>query len=535
MNPQKNFFHCFGCGAGGDVIAFIRRIENLDYVSAVKLLADRAGLTVPNSSFDDSASKLRMRVLEANRTAARFYHDNLYGENGAMALSYFRKRQLMDKTIRCFGLGYSIKSRVSLVTHLKENGFSDDEIVAANLGFIGRNDKLIDRFSNRVMFPIIDTRGNVLGFGGRQLEDYGPKYLNTSDTVAFKKSYNLFSLNFAKNTKEDYFILAEGYMDVIALFQAGFQNAIATLGTSLTYEQAKIIGRYKKEVVISYDSDNAGQKATNRAIPILRAEGLNVRVINMGDKKDPDEYIKAYGKDGAAKYRHLIEISAKDIDYKLEMLKLKFDLDGNSGRVEYLTNAAKLLAELDNDIEKDVYAGKLAQEINVDKFSILRQTKVFEDKNKKRKQYKKTIRREKNQEHSATYNKENLRSVNAEKALIAYLINTQEVNDKIYSQITENSFTDDLFKKIYLKIIDKSSNNLSFDLTDLLVGLTESEIDKLTACVSKSIYDKDTLENAIIYAEIINEEYEKRMITQDKDLDKDMIDSYFENLRKKKQ
>lgn len=531
VNTEKGFFHCFGCGVGGDAITFIRKIENLDYVSAVKLLAERAGMTLPEESFDDTESKLRIRILEANRIAAKFFYDNLYSPRCKKALDYLKNRQLTDKTITHYGLGYSLDYRFSLTNHLKNLGYSEEEIVAANLGFKSKNNTIVDRFYDRVMFPIIDVRGNVLGFGGRKLSDYGPKYLNTSDTVAFKKSYNLFSLNFAKNTNEEYFLLVEGYMDVIALYQAGFSNAIATLGTSLTQGQAKIISRYKNRVILSYDSDGAGQKATERAIPILRNEGLDVRVLNMGNQKDPDEYIKSYGKDGPARFKVLINNSVKDIDYKLNKLKMKFDLDKSDDKVQYLTQACKILSSLDNEIEKDVYTSKLAENLHVSKDAVFNQMRLLDKNNKDKTKHniRKTNLVKRRGKITKDLNLNNSRSLNAEKALIAYFINSQKINDELIKKLSPERFSDDTLKKVYDKIIERFKKQKSFELTDLINGFSEDEISFLTDCISKSIYKYDNIENAKLYIDLINEEYKKKNI----DLDSDMndVESYLNKLK----
>ena len=267
VNVENAYFHCFGCGAGGDVITFIRRIENLDYIDAVKLLAQRAGLSMPADGVDDKTARVRARIFEANREAARFYHHMLYRPQGAPALAYLRGRGLKETTIKHFGLGYAPPGRFALTNFMRQKGFRDDELVAANLAFQGRGGGGVDRFVDRVMFPIIDLRGNVIAFGGRLMGDGKPKYLNTSDTLVFRKSSNLFALNFAKNGGEKRMILVEGYMDVIALHQAGFTNAVATLGTSLTVDHARLLARYTDEVVVCYDADAAGQKAADRAIP----------------------------------------------------------------------------------------------------------------------------------------------------------------------------------------------------------------------------------------------------------------------------
>ena len=316
--PENGSFDCFGCGAGGDVITFVRRIENLDYMEAVRFLAQRAGMQIPEAEVDDRMSRLRAHILEINRETARFYYSVLNSDVGRAGREYFHLRALKPGTIRHFGLGYAPDSRFAVVDFLEKKGYTQEEMVLANVALKSRNGRAIDRFFKRVMFPIIDLRGNVVAFGGRTLGDGQPKYLNTSETPVFNKGNLLFALNFAKNCNSGRLILCEGYMDVIALHQAGFQEAVATLGTSLTPVQARLMARYAKEVVICYDSDGPGQKAASRAIPMLRGAGLNVRVLAVVGGKDPDEYIKAYG---PIKFKQLLDSCGNDVEYRLQKAK----------------------------------------------------------------------------------------------------------------------------------------------------------------------------------------------------------------------
>lgn len=293
--PENGSFYCFGCGVGGDVITFVRRMENLDYMEAVKQLADRAGMALPEDGYDDTLAKKRTAVLAANRAAAKFFHSQLFTDRGRHALNYFLDRGLTMETIRHFGLGFAPDDWRALKNHLNEQGFDDILLESANL--LRRSDKngkvsYYDNFRNRVMFPIIDPRGNVIAFGGRVLDDSKPKYINTSDTLVYKKSNGVFALNFAKNGNDGKLIIAEGYMDVIALHQAGFTNAVACLGTALTKEQANLLSRYADEIILSYDADEAGQKATARALGIFGTTGMEIKVLRLTGGKDPDEIIK---------------------------------------------------------------------------------------------------------------------------------------------------------------------------------------------------------------------------------------------------
>ena len=355
---ENGSFYCFGCGVGGDVIAFIMKIENLDYVDAVKYLAQRAGLEMPENSYDDSMSRLRNRVFEANREAARFYYAALCSPQGRKGLDYFHSRALSDRTIRHFGLGYADDNWSSLCNHLKSKGFNDSELVAANLAVRHRNGNgIYDRFTDRVMFPIIDLRGNVIAFGGRIMSDAKPKYLNTSDTPVFKKSANLFSLNNAKNSGKRTLILCEGYMDVISMHQAGFNNAVASLGTALTSLQAGLMKRYTDEVLVIYDSDEAGVKAALRAIPMLKGVGLTTRVVNLRPYKDPDEFIQH---EGCEAFEKRLEEAENSVLYEIRMKERDFDLADPQGKSDFLHEAVRRLVAIEDEIERNSYLEAVA-------------------------------------------------------------------------------------------------------------------------------------------------------------------------------
>ena len=319
--PQTRNFYCFGCGAGGDVITFIMKYENLDYISAVEFLAKRVGIAIPESPREDKPLMKRQRMYDMNREAAKFFRKCLVDPAvGKSAMDYLQSRKLSASVITHFGLGYAPLDYGMLRSYLNSKGYTDEELT---LGFLcaKKNNRTFDYFRGRVIFPIIDLTGNVIAFGGRVLDDSLPKYLNTSDTPAFKKSRNLFALNFAKNFCKDELILCEGYMDVIALHAAGFENAVATLGTAITPDQARLISRYTKKVIISYDSDSAGQKAANKAMKLLTEVGLDVRVLVIPDAKDPDEYIKKFGKD---KFKLVISNSKSQFEYKYNNVVSKY-------------------------------------------------------------------------------------------------------------------------------------------------------------------------------------------------------------------
>lgn len=492
--PENNSFYCFGCGAGGDVITFIRKIENLDYIEAVKMLADRVGLQMPEQGVDDSMSRLRQRVLEINRESARFFHSALLSLEGKPGLDYFVRRRLPMKMIRHFGLGWAPESRFALVNHLRSKGYSEREMIAANVAVETRSGRAMDRFHARVMFPIIDLRGNVVAFGGRILTNEKPKYINTSDTPVYHKSSGLFAMNFAKNALEnDRIILAEGYMDVISLHKAGIENAIASLGTALTAEQARIIARYAKEVVICYDSDEAGQKAAQRAIPILRGAGLLVRVMAVPGNKDPDEFINACGDEGAARFRRLIEQSGNDVEYRLAKLKSGYDLSNENGRIQYLMAAVELLAGLENAIERDVYVSRLSQELNVDKNAILQQMSV--SVRKKARAAQRQQQRDMTEQLSArrdTVNPEKRRYVrvaNAEERLIACLFHNNDLAQRLNRRVPPEKFVTAFNRRLYQSLLGKIINEetvTSPQITDFSAECTPDEMGRLAKIVQEN-------------------------------------------------
>jgi len=370
--PDSNSFYCFGCGAGGDGVAFLMRMERLDYVEAVKALSQRVGMQLPEDNYDDGLAKRRLRILSANREAARFYHEQLKVP-GSPGLDYWlNQRKLPPQIVKSFGLGYAPDQFGALIDHMRGKGYSLEELLAANLARrIDKGEKTYyaDNFWKRVMVPILDLRGNVIAFGGRVLDDSKPKYINTSDTLAYKKGRDIYALNFAKNTANGRLILVEGYMDVIALHKHGFTQAVACLGTALTRDQAQLLSRYAEEVVLSYDADEAGQKATQRALEVLGQTNLKIRVLKLSGGKDPDDILQTYG---AEKYRQLLEGAANEIEFQLLAARGDLDLSVPAGKADYLREAAKILARC-SQIERDIYASRLSDELQVSKEAILAQ------------------------------------------------------------------------------------------------------------------------------------------------------------------
>lgn len=535
---ENGSFYCFGCGAGGDVITFIMKIENLDYVEAVKFLAQRAGMEMPENTYDDSLSKLRMRIYEANREAARFFHATLLSQRGQSGLNYLRGRALSDRTIRHFGLGFADDDWNSLCNHLKNKGFSEYEIYSANLAFKRKNGNgIYDRFVNRVMFPIIDLRGNVIAFGGRIMTDEKPKYLNTSDTPVFKKSENLFSLNNAKSSGTRTLILCEGYMDVIALNQAGFTNAVATLGTALTNEQAVLMKRYADEVIICYDADGAGQKATARAIDILRNAGLPIKILTVPSGKDPDEFIRSKGENGPAAFKLLIDKCGNDIEYRLMKLKENYNLNTTDGKVAFLNEAVKIVATIESPIERDVFASKLCAELEIDKNAFLEQISKVKRRDRRENIKKETrqIQAELNGQ-SDKINREHYkkpRSSSAEEALLVYLINNPDYANSISERVTPDKFSNSLIKRYYEYVLSKIKSGYE-PLTSVSSDFNSDEVSYLYKLISTTIPAASTREAVEEYINVINEESNK--LTSDKlaDMSADDINDYIMKLKQNK-
>ncbi len=535
---ENGSFYCFGCGVGGDVISFIMKIENLDYVDAVKFLAQRAGMELPENSYDDSMSKLRKRIYEANREAARFYYKTLYQPLGKEGLDYLHGRMLSDRTIRHFGLGFADDDWSSLTTHLKSLGFSENELVSANLAVQRRSGNgVYDRFTNRVMFPIIDLRGNVIAFGGRIMTDQKPKYLNTSDTPVFKKSENLFSLNNAKNAGSRTLMLCEGYMDVIAVTQAGFKNAVATLGTALTTEQAMLIKRYADEVIICYDADEAGQKATARAIPILRNAGLLVRVLTIPNGKDPDEFIKSQGADGPEAFKAIIDRSGNDVDYRLQKLKADFNLDVSDGKVGYLEAASRIIASIQSPIEQDVYASKLCKEFQIDKNAFKAQLQKL-NKSRYREDYRKQQQKIRADlsgrgDRVDTDKAKVPRSSSAEEALVVYLINNPDSAERISGEISAEQFQNSLMRRYYEYFLFRIKDGKDA-LNSVSADFTSDEVNKIYGMLRKYASVAQTKKSLEEYIKVIREESAKPKHDEVGKMSGEELNDYLRKLREAK-
>ncbi len=467
--PGTQSFYCFGCGAGGDVITFTMKSENLDYVGAVEFLAKKSGITIPTSPTEERGGMSRQRVFDMNLEAAKFFRSCLFDEKlGRDALDYLaNKRKLPPVIIKRFGLGFAPDSFYALTNHMTRLGYTEEELVA---GFLGgrskKTGKIYDYFRNRVMFPIIDTSGNIIGFGGRVMDDSKPKYLNSSDTPGFKKSKNLFALNYAKNHCAERMILCEGYMDVIALHAAGFENAVATLGTALTQEQARMMAKYTKQVVLSYDSDDAGQKATARAVSMLSDVGVDVKILKMSGAKDPDEYIKSYGADS---FRRLLGESRTGFEYKMEAVIAKYDVTLPENKIKAAGELCEYVSNVSSSVERDVYIASVAARLSLSAESL--KNDVERIRRKKINEYKtKTFNNVKMNamgigDRTNPDAAKNIRATAAEEAILGLMLMFEEYRSGVVTgkyQLCEDDFLSEFHGRIFEKIMEIHSSEGGF-------------------------------------------------------------------------
>lgn len=480
--PENQSFYCFGCGAGGDVISFIRRIENLDYMEAVRLLAQRAGMQVPEEAGDDRSSRQRKRILELNRDAARYFHRSLMSEAGRPGRAYLIGRGLTRDTIVHFGIGYAAEGWDGLTNAMRQQGYTKEELLAAHLVSEGARGGIYDTFRNRAIFPIIDLRGNVIAFGGRNLGEKGPKYLNSSDTPVFKKSRNLFALNFAKGSPRKGLILCEGYMDVVSLHQAGFTNAVATLGTALTEEQCRLIAQYTGEVLLSYDSDGPGQAATQRATGLLEAAGVKIKVLSIPDAKDPDEFIKKFG---AERFEQLIEGSSSATDFAISKLRGENDVTTAEGKVSFLKQFAVLMAGLPNPIEREVYLSKICRELEVDKAAVAGQI----EREQKKRSYRDRKREERelisppmkntmNREDELLW-RQHPREMKAAERLLRYLLRHPDQAESLRDRLPENYLLSEGDRTLYRALLQRGLAGRELTITALGETLPPQVVDRV--------------------------------------------------------
>lgn len=513
--PDRQLYHCFGCGKGGGVLSFVMELENLPFLDAARLLAKRAGMEFPEQSMDEASRRKRGRLLALNKEAARYFHAQLTIPAGQEGLDYLRRRGLSKRTITRFGLGFAPDTWDSLLRAMTQQGFEKRELLDAGLAVDNKKGGLYDRFRGRVMFPIIDLRGDVIGFGGRVLGDGTPKYLNSPDSPVFNKSRNLFALNLAKTTKLGRLVLTEGYMDTIALHQAGFDCAVASLGTALTADHAKLLSRFTKEVVISYDTDAAGTQAANRAIPLLERTGLKVRVLRFSGAKDPDEFIRTNGAEAFAK---LLDQSENYVDYRLSQLQEKYRLDDPVEKTAFAQAAAEMLAELDSPVEREVYAGKVSESTGIGKDALLQEIDRCR-KQRLRQAKKKQTRRDMTptvqaQPRERQLRYENLRSARAEEGILRLLMLDGTLLPAC-SSLEPERFSAPHLGKMYAVLRDRLQQGRPTQL-GMLEGELEPEEVRLLAEILRQPEALEKGRQAMgDYCAVVRQEYQKRNETDE--------------------
>ncbi len=485
-------YYCFGCGAGGDVITFIMNRENLDYIDAVRLLADRAGLTMPEDrSIPESNKRQRERMLEMHNISARHFYKNLAAGNNE-AVRYLEKRGLTMQSVKRYGLGFAKDSYDDLKNLLIARGYSLQEMTAAGL-IVNKNGSYYDKFRNRLMFPVIDLRGNVVAFSGRTLAADGlPKYINSPDTEIYHKGNILFGLNLAKDKNNGTLILCEGNIDVVMLAQAGFKNSVAPLGTAFTVDQARRIAQYAKTVIIAFDSDSAGQKATSKAIDYLKNQGVSVRILQMQGAKDPDEYIKTYGKD---RFAMLISQSKTPTEYQIDKLREKFDLNDTAQKMEYISQSSQVIAALSSEIEREIYAAALAKELEISvqtvKADIERRRKIMV-----KSQHRKVMSAEQQQvvgvgDSINRQRRDNLLASRAEETLIAILCRNPDLLNEITENISDTDFVTDFNRQVFRFVTDSFKNDSSVQNLSFNSVFDSAQTSKITFLLNTAILSDD--------------------------------------------
>lgn len=501
-------FYCFGCGAGGDAITFVKKIENLDYLDAVKTLAQRAGLQMPQEGFDDSLSKRRRRILEMNREAARFYHSVLLSPEGKVGYDYYIGRALSAATINHFGLGFAPNQWDALLKHMRAKGYQPAELVDAGLARKGQKG-YYDNFRNRVMTPIIDVRGNVIAFGGRVLDDSKPKYINTGDTLVYKKTNELFALNFAKDSKEDALILCEGYMDVIAMHQAGFTNAVAGCGTALTTEQVRLISRYAKEVILTYDADEAGQKALQKAMTLFDQTDVKVRIPALVGGKDPDEIIRTYGRD---KFKGMLEGASNETEFRLLALRRQYNLATTQGKIDFIGGALQILATLP-PVEQDLYVSRLSEELGVERQNMkvqLQDLVARQGNRREKREFNRIVQenmRKTARETMAT--DASLRKLRAEDRLISLLLRYPDCS-RLCKDFDPQWLTPGFAQRVFTLILQRLGNGDGTELMDLRDRLTDDEMGRLSGIIARGGESADAKQEFSDCLQTIRAEQQKK-------------------------
>lgn len=508
VSADRQVYHCFGCGAGGGVINFIMRAENLDFPEAVRFLAARVGIAVPEGD-GEKAGERRARILEMNKIAARYFYDALMGEQGEAARAYLKGRGVTEKTVKKFGIGYAPVSWDGLISAL--NGFEKAEMLEARLVVRNKSGGVYDLFRGRVMFPIIDLRGNIVAFGGRILDNSEPKYLNSPETPVFSKSRNLFALNLAKKSKAGRLILAEGYMDVIALHQAGFDSAVASLGTSLTEAQARLMAKYAQEVVLAYDTDEAGRKAAIRAISILEKTGVQVRLLSYPGAKDPDEYIKKYGVDA---FRLRLDRAENHIEYRLQLICEKYNLEADDERVSFLKEASELLCTLENPVERAVFSTKVAQSGNVSPTVVEQEVDLCRTRHQKADNRKELRRRLSPAGSLQPAQKElrykNIRSAMAEERILQLIFYDEQMLHAAAQKIRPEDFSSDMLGNLYRASISLIESGKALTAAALAQELTPEDMEQFGRLMMRAQPEGDRRKAMEDYIDIVVEESRRR-------------------------
>ena len=523
VSPDKQIYHCFGCKKGGGVINFIMEIENLTFPEAVRFLAKRANLPVPEEEERSDADRLRRRVLELNRDAARWYYDLLCSPEGKAVQAYLDKRQIRKSIAVRFGMGASPDRWDGLLTAMTRKGYTKQELLAAGLVVNGKNGRLYDKFRNRLMLPVIDTRGDVVGFGSRVIDNSEPKYMNTTETITYSKRRILYGLNLAKKTKRPNIILCEGNLDVVTLHQAGFDNAVASMGTALTVEQTRLLSRFTKELVLCYDNDNAGQLATQRALELLNNSEFTVKVLKLPNrlvdgkyvKQDADDFIKNHG---AAAFENLLSGSENGVEFRMAQIAGKYDLKDDEARIAYCGEVSELLASLPGAVEREIYTGRAAEAAGITAEAM---------KLEVQRSFKRRIAREKRAELRKDLNPamalqpkerslrfENMRSAEAEKGILRLLL----TDDTLFSDtipIPPERFSSPLLSRAYQRLWEVHAAGSRPMISSLGEEFSREEIDCLTAVCQEPVSTQHAQQALTDYIDVINSEADKRTAQDD--------------------
>ena len=486
VNTERQCFHCFGCGVGGNSISFVMKYENLTFTEAVRQLADKVGMNLPEENYNPEYRKradLKTRLFDIYKEAAKFYYFQLRSDYGNFPMEYLKNRGLSDETINAFGLGYSIKSANALYNYLKSKDYSDELMIKAELVTFKEGRGIFDMFWNRVIFPIMDQNNKVIAFGGRVMGDGEPKYLNSRETDIFNKRRNLYGLNFAKHSRQGYMLLCEGYMDVIALHQAGFTNAVASLGTSLTEEQARLISRYVKEVIITYDSDGAGVKAAIRAIPILKTAGIRTKILKLTPFKDPDELIKSAGRE---EFEKRIQNAENSFDFELYNIEKNYDLSEPEGKTEFLNRVAERLTEFEEEMERENYIAAVAAKYFVSKDSLNRLVNKIGGAREIRDTYKEAGERIKKNERVNTADDGLLKT---NRLLLSFLADQPELYKRIKNIISENDFATPLYKDVARRIFIQIEQGKNPNIAEIISRYESGEDQALVAAAFEEKFE----------------------------------------------